>query len=111
MARRRNKGAEGQTARTRIATLLARARAETLGPDADLAHRYAGLARRISMRYQTGLAPAQKAQVCKGCDGYRAPATTRTRIHRHRLVTTCLACGRIDRRPLPRAASAASPRN
>jgi len=101
VARRRNKGEEKRIARTRVQLLLERARREALGPDADLADRYSLLARRISMRYQSPLARDQKVQVCKGCDAFRVPGrTSRTRIHANRLVTTCLRCGRIERRPL-----------
>lgn len=101
MARRRNKGEEKRIARTRVRVLLERARTEALGPDTDLADRYAALARRIGRRYQSPLFPDQKVQVCKGCDTFRVPGrTSRTRIHAHRLVTTCLRCGRIERRPL-----------
>ncbi len=101
VARRRNKGEEKRIARTRMRVLLDNARTEALGPDADLANRYARLARRVGTRYQTPLTPAQKAQVCKGCGGFRIPGrTSRSRIHAHRIVTTCLQCGRIDRRPL-----------
>ncbi len=101
MARRRNKGEEKRIARIRVRSLLQAARTEALGPDADLADRYALLARRISTRYQQPFFPDQKVQVCKGCNAYAVPGRNRrTRIQRGRIVTTCLACGRIDRRPL-----------
>lgn len=101
VARRRNKGEEKRIARTRVRILLQRARDEALGPDPDLADRYAKLARRIGRRYQSPLFPDQKVQVCKGCETFRIPGkNSRTRIHANRLITTCTACGRIDRRPL-----------
>lgn len=103
MARRRNKGEEKQIARRRVHTLLSAARDEALGPDTDLADRYARLARRVAMRYQLTLAPDQKTQVCRDCGAYRVPAHTRVRVHRGRIVTTCLACGSIRRRPLERS--------
>lgn len=99
MARRRNKGEEKQIARARVHRLLAQARVEALGPDADLADRYATLARRVAMRYQLTLYPDQKTQVCK-CGAYRRPAHTRVRITRGRITTTCTACGHVRRRPL-----------
>lgn len=101
MARRRNKGEEKRIARSRVRLLLARARAESLGSDPDLADRYAALARRVGMRYQSPMLKAEKLQLCKGCDAYRVPGrTSRTRLHGHRLITTCLRCGRIERRPI-----------
>lgn len=101
VARRRNKGEEKRIARTRVRVLLQRARDEALGPDADLADRYVKVARRIGRRYQMPLFADQKLQVCKGCSTFRVPGrTSRTRVHAHRLVTTCLQCGRIERRPL-----------
>lgn len=99
MARRRNKGEEKQIARQRVRRLLDEARDEALGPDADLADRYAALARRVAMRYQVPLRADQKVHVCK-CGVYRRPANTRVRIARGRVNTHCLACGKIRRRPL-----------
>lgn len=101
VAKRRNKGEEKRIARNRVQVLLDRARAEALGPDADLADRYTAIARRVSTRYQLKAQPHLKIQVCKGCTTYRVPGrTSRTRIHSGRIVTTCLQCGRTDRHPL-----------
>ena len=101
MAQRRDKGAERRIAAARIDRLLAAARDEALGPDADLADRYAVLARRIAMRYQLPLRRDQKAQVCRACSAYQVPGvTSRTRFRRGRLVRTCLRCGRVRRRIL-----------
>lgn len=99
MARRRNKGEERQVVRRRIAVLLGRARAESLGPDAGLADRYGALSIALAKRYQSPLEPDQKAQVCRKCHTYRRPGTSRVRVHRHRIVTTCLRCGHVHRRP------------
>lgn len=100
MAKRRNKGEERQIAARRIDALLDRARGETLGPDADLADRYATIASQVARKYQMPLRPHQKAQVCRSCQAYRRSETHRVRIHRGRIITTC-PCGRIHRRPLP----------
>ncbi len=99
MARRRNKGEERQIVARRLDALLASARAEALGPDADLADRHAAIATHVSRRYQMPLRPHQKTQVCRACKRYRRAATTRVRIHRGRLITTC-QCGHVHRRPL-----------
>ncbi len=100
MARRRNKGEERQIVRRRLDVLLARARDESLGPDRDLAHRYGDLATRLARRYQFSLQPGQKAQVCRKCRAYRTGETSRVRLQQGRIITTCLSCGHIHRRPL-----------
>jgi ribonuclease P protein subunit RPR2 len=102
VTRRRDKHDERHIAAARVGALLEQARREALGPDADLADRYAALARRVAMRYQVGLGPG-RTLVCRKCGVFRVPGrTSRARVSRHRIVTTCLACGEIRRRPLPR---------
>lgn len=99
MARRRNKGEERAIAAKRMDILLARARVEALGPDADLAPRYVAMARKVAMKQQMPLRPHHKVQMCRGCNALRTSQTTRVRIHRGRIITTC-ACGHTHRRPL-----------
>ncbi len=100
MARRRNKGEERQIVRRRLDVLMGRARSESLGPDRDLANRYSDLVMRLARRYQMAMSPAQKAQVCKKCRTYRSSDSARVRCHNGRIITTCLSCGDIHRRPL-----------
>lgn len=100
MARRRDKGEERRIVAQRIGILLGRARDEAAGPDDDLADRYGAMSLRLASRYQYPLAPADKAQVCRKCGAFRRPATVRVRVHRNRLITTCLRCGYVHRRPL-----------
>ncbi len=100
MARRRNKGEERQIAARRLDVLLGQARNESLGPDADLSDRYVAIATQVARKYQMPLKPHQKAQTCRACKRYRRSQTSRVRIHRGRLITTC-QCGHIHRRPLP----------
>ncbi len=100
MARRRNKGEERQIVRRRLDVLLRQARVESLGPDRDLAGRYGQIAIRVARRYQMALSPAQKAQLCKKCQAFRTSATARVRLHNHRIITTCLSCGDVHRRPM-----------
>ena len=101
MAKRRDKGEERAVAERRIATLLAHARAEHLADGASpLPDRYAALSLRIAQRYQTGLPPAAKAQLCRACGAYRTGATSRTRLTGGRLSVTCLRCGAVARRPI-----------
>lgn len=102
MAKRRDKGEERAVAGRRIATLLSRARAEHLAdPASPLPDRYAALSLRVAQRYQTGLPPDAKAQVCRACGAYRTAATSRTRLTGGRLSVTCLRCGAVARRPIP----------
>ena len=101
MARRRNKSEERDVAAARITRLLALGRREVLSGRGDLADRYATLGLRIAQKYQTGLAPAQKAQVCRKCGAFRSSATTRVRLRGGRLAVTCLRCGDVARRPVP----------
>lgn len=107
---RRHKGEERDIAVRRIDTLLALARAQTLasrGGEAGLADRYALLASRIATKYQSGMARRQKVQVCRGCHAYLGGAgAVRVRVHAGRIVTTCLKCGQVRRRPLSRRVQA-----
>lgn len=100
MARRRNKSEERDVAVSRIARLLARARAEAVGGRTARADRYAALSLRIAQKYQTGLARTDKAQLCRACGAYRTSSSSRTRLRAGRLVTTCMRCGAVSRRPL-----------
>lgn len=100
MAKRRKKGEERGIAARRIRSLLETARRESLGPDADLADRYGQLTNRIARRYQLSLRPAEASQVCRKCGTYRRATTSRTRVQRNQIITTCLTCGHTHRRPL-----------
>ena len=104
MARRRNKSEERDVAQARIGRLLALGRREALAGNPALADRYAALGLRVAQKYQAGLAPAHKAQVCRKCGAFRSSATSRTRVRGGRLAVTCLRCGHVARRPLPGAA-------
>lgn len=101
MPRRRNKGEERDVAVRRIDVLLARARAEALAGRGELADRYAHIGLAIAEKYQTGRTPAQKTQVCRGCTAFLVPGrTSRTRIAAGRVITTCLRCHHVARRPI-----------
>lgn len=105
MARRRNKSEERLVAAARITKLLALARSEALCGRTELADRYGALCLRIAEKYQSGLEPASKAQICRKCGAFRlAGKTSRVRITAGRIVTTCLRCRDVRRRPV-RAAS------
>lgn len=104
---RRDKGEERAIATRRIDVLLARARAEAMGRRGDLADRYVRIGLEIAQKYQSGLTPAQKAQVCRACGAFRVPGrTSRTRMSGGKVATTCLRCGDVSRRPLRRKVGA-----
>ncbi len=101
VAKRRDKGEERRIARQRVQHLFDLAGEASLGPDGDLASRYTSLARRVAMKYQLQLTRAQKTQLCRNCNAFRVPGrTSRTRLQKGRIITTCLSCGTIHRRPL-----------
>ncbi|MGB1697610.1 MAG: hypothetical protein ACPHK8_04355 [Thermoplasmatota archaeon] len=99
MARRRNKGEEKAIVRRRLQQLLGEARKESLGPDKDLPARYGQLALRLSQKYKFRLFPDQRVQLCRKCGAYRNGQTTRVRVQKSRIITTC-TCGFVHRRPL-----------
>jgi ribonuclease P protein subunit RPR2 len=67
----------------------------------EQADRYVDLARRVGMRYNVRFQPAQRRSFCKVCYRYLLPgSTSRTRMNRGRVVTTCLNCGHVMRMPL-----------
>lgn len=62
--------------------------------------RYAGLARRIGMRYRVRMPEELKTRICRHCHSYLVQgATARTRLQGTHITTTCLACGKQMRRP------------
>lgn len=98
--RHRRKGEERQIARRRIEHLFELAHRRTLAGDDKLADRAVGLARRIAMRYQTGLLRGERDRLCRSCHAYLAPGTSaRVRAHGGMVRTTCLTCGHVQRRP------------
>jgi len=85
----------------RIDLLIEQADIAALAGKMDLADRYVDMARRIGMRYNVRFQLAHKRRFCKACYRYLLPGTTsRTRMNRGRVVTTCLMCGHVMRRPL-----------
>lgn len=108
MAKRRDRQGERIVAAGRIELLLARAQRVAQGPDADLADRYAALAREVALKHQTGLGRAG-GQVCRGCSSFLVSGrNARTRMRVGNIVTTCLRCGHIRRRGLaPRVGGSA----
>jgi len=85
----------------RIQHLSRLAETQALKGDLALAQRYIELARRIATRIVVPLPSSVKRRVCKNCGTYLLPgSTSRTRIHRGRIVLYCTRCGAYSRYPL-----------
>jgi ribonuclease P protein subunit RPR2 len=88
-------------AKERMDLLIEQADTAALAGKMDLADRYVEMARLIGMRYNVRFQSAQGRRFCKACYRYLLPgSTSRTRMSRGRVVTTCLRCGHVMRRPL-----------
>lgn len=88
-------------ARERVQRLLELAEAAALEGRMEDADRYAELAWRVTTRYVIEPTVRLKARVCRGCKAYLLPGeTARVRVTQGKVSTTCLACGRVRRRPL-----------
>jgi ribonuclease P protein subunit RPR2 len=98
VAKRRDRGSDRDLAQSRLRILLHEARAEALAGRRDLADRYAQMAMALARKHQTGLGGAR--EVCRGCGAYKAGAAQRTRLSAGRIVSTCLRCGLVKRRPI-----------
>jgi ribonuclease P protein subunit RPR2 len=88
-------------ARERIELLMREADTAALSGSLDMADRYVEMARRVGMRYNVRIPREYRRRFCRGCYGYMLPGiTSRTRLNRGKLVTTCTRCGHIARMPL-----------
>ncbi len=90
-----------QIARERIDILMREADLAALAGRMEHADRYVDLARRVGMRYNVRVPTAYRRRFCRGCYRYLQPGvSSRTRLSRGRVVTTCLRCGHMSRIPL-----------
>ena len=65
--------------------------------------RCVALARRIAMKERIRIPRELRRQFCRSCYRFLVPGVTvQTRIHRSRVVVTCLSCGYRRRYPLYR---------
>src|SRR2546427_12944504 len=88
-------------ARERIELLLSQA-IEILPRDTDLAKRYVGLAQRISTRTKVRIPKDMKHYLCKNGGQRLIPvknARIRHRSGNSRIISSCLSCGSLPRRP------------
>jgi ribonuclease P protein subunit RPR2 len=85
----------------RIEQLTRLAEHQALNGDLELAQRYLEHARNIATRVVVPLPAMVKRRVCKNCGTYLLPGvTSRTRVHRGRIIHCCLHCGAYSRHPL-----------
>lgn len=95
-----------QIARERIDILMREADRAALAGRMEHADRYVDLARRVGMRYNVRVPPNYRRRFCRGCYRYLQPGvTSRTRLNRGKVVTTCLRCGHKSRIPLGQRAT------
>lgn len=103
MGRRRQKGEERAIAQERMEALAQLAHERAVEGKLAYAQRYADLARKLAMRYQTGLPTSWRRRLCRSCYAYMHPgATARVRLTNTRVVWTCAKCGHANRFPYAR---------
>ncbi|MDT8357784.1 MAG: ribonuclease P, partial [Methanomicrobiaceae archaeon] len=74
--------------------ILFREASEVFPKEPALSDRYVALARRISMRQRVRIPRELQRRFCRKCHAYLVPGVNaRVRVHRGRVVTTCLVCG------------------
>jgi ribonuclease P protein subunit RPR2 len=97
MGRRSQTPETRRIARERIEILFDRAR-EFFPEDPAASDRCVDLARRIAMRQRVRIPRELRRRFCRHCSAYLVPGSTLlVRIHRGRVVTTCLRCGALRR--------------
>lgn len=83
--------------------ILFREASQAFPGEPALSDRYVALARRISMRQRVRIPRELQRRFCQKCHAYLVPGVNaRVRVHRGRVVTTCLVCGYRRRYPLGR---------
>jgi len=96
------KSGSRRLARERIGILFERA-AEFYPENPEWSNRCVELARKIGMRHRVRIEPLLKRRFCRRCNSYLVPGSNaRVRIHRGRVVVTCLNCGHRSRYPTGR---------
>jgi ribonuclease P protein subunit RPR2 len=97
MGRRQVSGDARRIARERIEILFAQAErfSRSYGEGSD---RCVALARRIAMRYRVRIPHHLRWRYCRRCGAFLVPGVNlRVRIHRGKVVVTCLSCRRQKR--------------
>lgn len=87
-------------AEERINILFKLAQDEALSHNFIRANRYIELARKIGTRYNIRIPKEHKRHFCKHCYHYLLPSfNSKVRLQRHKIVITCLDCGKYMRIP------------
>ena len=74
---------------------------EIFDQNSALSNKYVNKARKIAMKYKTGLPSDLKKRMCKNCHAYLVPSVNcRVRIHKHRVIYFCQKCRHYMRHPL-----------
>ena len=91
-----------KVARERIDILMELAES-TFNDDRSLAHRYAGLSKKIAMRHAMSLPDRWKRRICKKCGAFLKPgANCKVRTYQGAVNVLCLDCGTRVRIPFTR---------
>ncbi|HWH09054.1 MAG TPA: ribonuclease P [Candidatus Thermoplasmatota archaeon] len=99
---RRDKKEERAIARDRIARLVELAEAAAKAGHVARADRYADLGWRVKTTYQLRGTPLD-GRVCRRCRAFLSAGAMRVRLQAGHRSVTCLRCGHVRRRRLPRA--------
>ncbi|MDD5419838.1 MAG: ribonuclease P [Methanomicrobiaceae archaeon] len=103
MGGRTQKAGSRKIARERIETLFLQA-AAFFPEEPEWSRRCVQLARKIAMRQRIRIDRRLRRQFCRRCNAFLVPGVNmRVRIHRGRVVVTCLACGHRARYPARRS--------
>lgn len=94
------KDKQKEIAKERVMTLFEQA--ETMFPKRkDLANRYVGLARKISMKVRMRIPSELKRRFCKHCYKYLKPGiNARIRTRAGKVIISCLECNKFMRIPV-----------
>ncbi len=98
---RRKPGWQQEIAKERIGILFRLAEHE-FGRHPARSHRYAGLARKIAMRYNVKLPKEIKGRICNNCYRYLHPpknCVIRSNSRTMAMEVKCLECGSVKRYP------------
>jgi RNase P subunit RPR2 len=87
-----------------VARTLVQLAVSTANEDLDLAKQQAGLARKLMLRYNIRFDWSIRRFYCHGCKGLMVPGVNaRVRVAKGTILTTCAACGRVNRKTLAQA--------
>ncbi|MBT8507134.1 ribonuclease P [Methanomicrobiaceae archaeon CYW5] len=102
MGIRRKRPKKNTVALERIEILFREAQ-EEFGIHPELSRTYVERARRIAMRDRIRIPRELRRKYCRKCFAYLVPGiNARVRIHRGKIIITCLECGNQWRHPVVR---------